>query len=325
MNGAPRSYLLIVNPVSGRGGGRSRAAAFADALSDPANVEVAETGGRGDATQIAAERGPDYDRVIAVGGDGTLNEVLTGLWSLGRTADELPELGFLPSGTANAAAPAFNLRSEPVEVARSLKASTSPSPESADDLDAHGSRSGATSRPVDFGVVRSAGGERPFLLWCGAGYDAVVIDALNSTRAGRMGILGLLRNAPGVLARIARYEESPVRADVDGDVWTDLGGVIVANVADIAFGGTIAGGASPFDGRLDVVAVSSGVKARLPLLGLSMLGPGLQSARGVRSTPASTIELSSPGMVPVQIDGEPAGQLPVEVRVVPGGVRLLLT
>ncbi|NNF13537.1 MAG: hypothetical protein HKN72_09945 [Gemmatimonadetes bacterium] len=315
MNGAPRSYLLVVNPVSGRGGGRSRAAALADALSDPSNVDVAETRERGEATEIASERGPDYDRVIAVGGDGTLNEVLTGLWSLGRTAHELPELGFLPSGTANAAAPAFNLRTEPVEVARSLEAS---------DLKSDGSP-GATSRPVDVGLVRSAGGDRPFLLWCGAGYDAVVIDALNSARTGQMGILGLVRRAPGVAASIARYQESPVRAVVDSDVWTELGGVIVANVADIAFGGTIAGAADAFDGRLDVVAVSSGVKARLPLLGLSMLGSGLQSARAARWAPASHVELSSPGKVPVQIDGEPAGQLPIEVRVVPGGIRLLLT
>lgn len=303
--GQKPSYLLIANPVSGRGKGRQRAQALAETLSVESTVEVAETRARGDATEIAAQRGPDFGRVIAVGGDGTLNEVLTGLWRSGRSARELPELGFLPSGTANAAAPAFGLRSDPGEVARSLD---------------H-----APSRPVDFGVVRSSGEERPFLLWCGAGYDAVVIDALNSARTGRMGLLGLLRNAPRVVGRILAYEESPVQAEVDGSLWTALGGVVVANVADIAFGGTIAGGADAFDGVLDVVAAPTGTKSRLPLLGLAMLSSGLQSARGVRRSTASSVRLRSTGLVPVQIDGEPAGTLPIDVRVVAGGVRLLLT
>ncbi|MDX1495247.1 MAG: diacylglycerol kinase family protein [Longimicrobiales bacterium] len=299
------SYLLIVNPVSGRGGGRTRARALSDALSRHFQVEVAETRGRGDAVDIAGTRGMEFGRVIAVGGDGTLNEVLTGLWRSGRPPDALPELGFLPSGTANAAAPAFGLRREPTEVAQALV--------------------GAPSRPVDFGVVRSSEGERPFLLWCGAGYDAVVIDALNSSRTGRMGILGLVRNTPGVVRRIAAYRESPVEAEVDGARWPELGGVVVANVADIAFGGTIAAGADPFDGSLDVVAVPVGAKARLPLFGMAMLSSGLQAVRGARFARATTVGLRAPGPVPVQIDGEPAGHLPIDVRVVAGGVRLLLT
>ncbi len=311
MNRGGTSYLLVVNPVAGRGGGRSRAGALEEALAASARVEIMETRGRGDATEIAALHGPGHHRVIAVGGDGTLNEVLTGLWSLGRPAVDLPELGFLPAGTANAAAPAFGLRTDPVAVARSL-AST-------------GAIDGAASKPVDFGVVRSETGERPFLLWCGAGYDAVVIDALNSSRTGRMGLLGLLRNAPTVAAHIARYDEAPVRPVVDGDRWSDSGGVIVANVADIAFGGTIAEAADAFDGRLDVVAAPTGLKLRVPFLGLSMLGSGLQNAPGIRWQAASVVELSSDGSVPVQIDGEPAGHLPVEVRVVPRGIRLLLT
>ena len=66
-------------------------------------VEVVETTHRGHATELAANHADQVDRVIAVGGDGTLNEVLCGLMSTGREADHLPELGFLPSGTANAA------------------------------------------------------------------------------------------------------------------------------------------------------------------------------------------------------------------------------
>ncbi len=311
MSRPSRSYLIIVNPVSGKGGGRVRARTLADSLAESASVEVVETSARGDATEIAAERGLQHERVVAVGGDGTLNEVLTGLATLQRSAADLPELGFLPSGTANAAAPAFGLGTDPVAMARGLEG--------------RGGCDATTSRAVDFGVVRTDAGERPFLLWCGAGYDAVVIDALNSARTGRMGLLGLVRNAPAVTARIIGYEEPPIQATVDGKEWGDIGGVIIANVADVAFGGTIAGPADPFDGRMDVVAAARGVKRRLPLLGLAMLGSGLHAARGMRWAPASSVALSSPGPVPVQIDGEPSGTLPVDVRVVPEGVRLLLT
>ena len=299
------SYLLIVNPVSGRGRGRNVARELADGLKNSSRaVEVVETEARGSAARLAAASVGDFDRVIAVGGDGTLNEVLQGLHATGRGSLELPELGFLPAGTANAAVPAFDLEEDPRRVAALL-------PE-------------ARSRPVDVGVVTSGTGERPFLLWCGAGYDAVIIDTLNRTRMGRMGLSGLLLNAPRVALDVARYPEPEIRVGIEGVEWARCGSVLVANVADLAFGGAFAASADPSDGRLDVVAVEPGGKRKLPALGLAVLASRLERAKGVRSRRAGAVSLRSEGSVPFQLDGEPAGSLPVRIRVEPGAVRLLV-
>ena len=53
---------------------------------------------RGNATQIAAEEGAKYDHVVCCGGDGTLNEVITGLLT---HPEKMPVLGYLPAGTTN--------------------------------------------------------------------------------------------------------------------------------------------------------------------------------------------------------------------------------
>lgn len=279
------------------------AAVLAERLSGTARVEVAETEARGSASELAATRGGEFDRVVAVGGDGTLNEVLCGLWALALPAGETPELGFLPSGTANAATIALGFEPDPVRLAELLPR--------------------LPSHLVDVGVVRASKGERPFLLWCGAGYDAVVIETLNATRTGRMGTIGLALNAPRVAWRVGLYREPPIDAHVDGEVWTSMGGVVVANVADIAFGGDLGTGVDPSDGRLDVIAAPVGSKGKLPGIVLSILRSRLEERPDVRIRQGTQVGLQSKGPVPYHVDGEPAGYLPIEVRVETARIRVL--
>ena len=298
------SILVVVNPVAGKGRGVARALALRDRLTREHAVRVVETTGRGSATALAECHGAEADRVIAVGGDGTLNEVLTGLLRLGSSPEARPALGFLSGGTANVATRAFGFTRDPVELARALP--------------------GAVGRPVDVGIARIGGEERPFLLWCGAGIDAVVIDRLNSARTGRMGVTGLALKAPRVLAALARYSGAKVQATADGAPMPPAASVILANVGAIAFGGTVHAGASPFDGQVDVVAIDRATPLDLVGLGARLLLSSLTSARGVAHCLATTVELRSEGEVPVQIDGEPVGHLPVSVRVERGGIRLLV-
>lgn len=268
-------------------------------------MRLVETRARGDASDLAEALGGGYERVIAVGGDGTLNEVLTGLLREGLPAERRPALGFLPGGTANVATRAFGFRAAPTDLVRTLE-------------DIRG-------RPVDVGFAQVGDVERPFLLWCGAGLDAVVIDRLNSARTGHMGRIGLVLNAPGVASAVARYDGPDVELEIDGDPVPSAGSVILANVRDIAFGGTIHPGASPFDGVVDVVMMDRpGPLALAGLVG-RLLGPGLTSARGVRHRAGAVVRMWSEGRVPVQIDGEPVGHLPVSVRIEPAAIDLLVT
>ncbi len=268
-------------------------------------MEVVETVRRGYAMELAADAVGTFDRVVAVGGDGTLNEVVSGLMAGDRRGTDLPELGFVPSGTANAAARAFGLTSDPVSAAEQLPRSR--------------------SRPVDVGIVRHEKGERPFLLWCGAGYDAVVIAALNESRLGLMGLTGLVANAPGVLRAVARYPAPTIRVEAEGRGRVEANSVVLANVGDIAFGASFAEEADPFDGMLDLVAASVPSKAALLGSALSLLGPGLSRHARARHATVTSVAMRSDGTVPFHLDGEPVGTLPLEARLEPGAIRLLLT
>ena len=298
------TYLIITNPVAGNGAGAARAEALQAALAAEATVDLVSTSGRGHATELAESRGADHDRVIAVGGDGTLNEVLTGVLRIGASADDRPALGFLPGGTANAATRAFGFATEPAELAAQLPS--------------------MAGRPVDVGMAEIDGALRPFLLWCGAGPDAVAIEALNATRTGRMGLFGLARKAPKVAGALARYDAPPIQVTVDGTAVGEAAGTILANVAPIAVGGTVHPQADPFDGRLDVVTASGAGALEALRLGAHMMGSGLTGAPGVEHRTATEVGLVSEGRVPVQIDGEPVGTLPLSVRLQAGAVRLLV-
>jgi len=298
------SYLLIVNPVAGKGAGAARAEALRAALAEKHAVQLVTTTGRGHATRLARTHGGSVDRVIAIGGDGTLNEVLTGMLDLGGSADTRPCLGFLPGGTANVATRAFRFIAEPGRLAEAL-------PE-------------MPGRPVDVGIVESGGGERPFLLWCGAGVDAVVIDELNSSRTGHMGVTGLVMAAPRVLSAIARYARPEIRILVDEEELPRAASVILANVGEMAFGGRLHPDATPFDGEVDVVMVEEVGLLSTLVHGARMVGSNLTASPRVAHRTGRHVVLRGDEEVPVQIDGEPAGHLPIDVRMTPGAVRLLV-
>ena len=94
-----KKLLLIVNPCSGKAKMRTELLKVVEILSaEDYDVTVYPTKARGDATdKVAALRENEYDRIVVCGGDGTLNEVITGLM---RTGIKCP-LGYVPAGTLN--------------------------------------------------------------------------------------------------------------------------------------------------------------------------------------------------------------------------------
>ena len=89
-----KKMLFIYNPQAGKGQLRPKLAAVLDAFTKAGwLVTVHPTQFKGDATNLAAELGGEYDRVVCCGGDGTLHETVTGLMALpGR-----PEIGYIPA------------------------------------------------------------------------------------------------------------------------------------------------------------------------------------------------------------------------------------
>lgn len=104
--------LLIVNPVSGKGRVKT---ILLDILSSVCaggrDVRVCVTEKRGDATDFAERLGPEVERIVCTGGDGSLNEVISGLMRL--PAGERPAISYIPLGTTNDMATSLSIPKDP--------------------------------------------------------------------------------------------------------------------------------------------------------------------------------------------------------------------
>jgi diacylglycerol kinase (ATP) len=101
-----KKLLLIVNPIAGRLAAKPSTSQLVHLFCEKGyEVTFLETQSKGHATSIVLEYGADHDLVVCCGGDGTLNEVISGVMKLKR---RLP-VGYIPAGTTNDFANSLNL------------------------------------------------------------------------------------------------------------------------------------------------------------------------------------------------------------------------
>ena len=110
-----KKLLLLINPHAGKGGYRS---GLGEALLEFHRAgfvtTVRFTDKRGDAPVIAAAEAAEYDRIVCVGGDGTLGETVSGLMQVSPR----PEIGYIPMGTTNDCAATLGLSHDMAAAAR---------------------------------------------------------------------------------------------------------------------------------------------------------------------------------------------------------------
>lgn len=113
----PRKLLMIVNPRAGKSKSHGPLFDAAAVLSQAGwLLSIHMTTAPGDAAETARREGGRYDLVVAVGGDGTLNEVASGLVGLRRP----PLLGYLPQGSTNDFAASLRISAGPAEAAAAI-------------------------------------------------------------------------------------------------------------------------------------------------------------------------------------------------------------
>lgn len=112
-----KKLLFIMNPFAGQKKANKVLPEILMVFTEAGfEIQMAMTTGPGAATRLAAERGGDVDLVVCCGGDGTLNETVTGLLLAGLNTP----IGYIPSGTTNDFASSLKLSHNPVQAAQDI-------------------------------------------------------------------------------------------------------------------------------------------------------------------------------------------------------------
>lgn len=115
--GEYKKLLFIINPVSGRKKGIPYVTDIIRLFYEEGYLSTTMlTTARGDAVTFASEYGSEYDLIVCLGGDGTLNEVVTGL---AKSGIHTP-VGYIPAGSTNDFAECHNLSTQVMEAARNI-------------------------------------------------------------------------------------------------------------------------------------------------------------------------------------------------------------
>jgi len=292
--------FVIVNPTAGGGRTERLWEKVRDELTRLGlDFEWTTTTGPQSATELARCAVRDgWPLVVAVGGDGTVNEIVNGLVD----ADGRPRaaLGVIGTGRGLDACANLGLSSDPVQAARRMI-------EGVDVL-------------ADLGAAEwPDGARRYFVNAFGAGFDAVVAQ-----RAAARGGSGTLPYLRGVLEALAAHRPVAIELEIDGhSAWRGMvTAAVVANGACYGGGMRIAPAADPWDAWLDLVVL--GELRRLELLRWlpTVYRGGHLAHPRVFTRRLRAVRVSAAIAVPAHVDGETVAPTPVALTVLPKGLRL---
>ncbi len=297
-------WLAIINPAAGRRDVRARWHAIESALREAGvETDTVATGAAGDATRLIAQGlSEGRRRFIAVGGDGSVNEVVQGVMDSTHGASREVTLAAAPLGTGNDWARSISMPSDPRGIARTIASGRT----MLHDV-------GAIDFPAEPATPR-----RWFINVAGAGYDADVVAHMPKQVPSAISYLRI------ALTGLARYRSPQFRISVDGAVFDDR--LLLAFVANARYCGHrmhVAPAAVLDDGVLDVVAVRElSLPRLLPKLaklydGRILGDPMVRHLRGAR------VRIDADPPVIVQADGQLLCRTPAEFSVVRQAIRVI--
>ncbi len=300
--------LVIANPRAGRG--RSDVLDRLLSALRTAGVEprVAATSCRGDAAEVARRAVADgVGYLVVVGGDGTVHEVVNGMFAAadGGDADTRPVVAVVGAGSGSDLVRTFGLDRPPEALVRHLI--------SADVL------------PIDVGRarLRGVGGaavERLFVNVAEVGYGGRVVQLAN--RLPRR--LGRGRYAAAIVASVPSFRRARMTVEHDNGVTEDeLCNVLVANGQFFGGGMLVAPRALPTDGRFNLQAWGGTPIDVLRAQPQLRTGRHLQRS-DVREWQSATVRVQADRPQVVEADGEVLGTTPVTFDLLPQALRLKL-
>lgn len=286
-------YHFIVNPnASSRKGMKIWKQLYKELKKKEVEFRVYFTIWRGHATKLAREISVNYApcTIVAVGGDGTVNEVINGLENLDSIL-----FGYIPTGSANDMARALKLSKAPTEILDCILNPTK-------------------IKKVDIGMIYNPEREkRAFLVSAGMGFDAAVCheamqskikDMLNKVKLGKLTYLFI------ALKQIFTLKPFAVKLVVDGRSIRTYKKVFFVTAMNMKYEGgglPICPEANPEDGYLDICVCEKLPFPRL-MIALKKLFKGEHvGMRGIHIFRCKRIKVISSKKVAVHADGEEQG------------------
>lgn len=297
--------LIFANPIAGRGLGEAIAYRVREGLASggyDARMWLLPP------TELTeADLPAGVTAAVAIGGDGTVRSVAQRLYDLARAAGrDAPPLLIIPLGTANLMVRHLGIDWDDDHLEQQVVAAI---------------RDGQV---VDIDAARCNGSL--FLLMVGVGFDAAVVHELSRVRRGPISYASYVLPTATVAAS---YRFPSVRVEVDGKLvfGPEDGVVFVGNVQEYGTGFPFLPLARPNDGLLDVCAMPcSNIVDAARLVLLAAAGEHIHE-EGVVYVKGKHVRIdgpTTPGGLPVQIDGDAAGHTPIEIDLMPVRMRLIV-
>jgi len=232
-----------------------------------------------------------FDAVVAVGGDGTVNEVARGL------RDSNTALGIIPMGSGNGFARHLNIPIRPNKAIEMIN----------------------HSEPirVDYGLANG----RMFVSTCGTGFDALVAD--NFAGSNKRGFMTYVQN---VLKEAFSYQPQTYHIVGDGlDVTHKAFLITFANANQWGYEALIAPKASVQDGKMDIMLMSSHAILGSASLALRLFTGNIDDSHFMDTLRAKEITLERESAAPFHIDGDPVEmEKDIHIKIVEDGLRVLV-
>ncbi len=293
--------VLIANPNAGRGA-VSKALPRVESVLRNKNLayRIVRTTHPGHATEAARQALSDGERyLVAVGGDGTVHEVVNGMVRDGGPVAADAVLGVVAAGSGCDFVRSFGLPDDAAQAAERL--------------------AGDRVRTIDVGTVTCADGTtRCFVNIAEAGLGGAVV-----ARAANLGkLLGGARYAAGFWLTLPRFRPAAVRLDADGQyhAWRAFN-VVVANCRFYGGGMQISPNSDPCDCLLDILVMTGPKSDSFTTLPKVYSGAHLPH-RNIAELRTAQLSIEADTPFPVEADGELLGVTPASFGIIPSCVRL---
>jgi YegS/Rv2252/BmrU family lipid kinase len=303
-----KEWLAIVNPNAGNGKGKKdwdKISSFLEKENISYSVQFTER--KGHAIQITLEAiSTGFRKIITVGGDGTLNEVVNGVFTSKTCSSNEIYLSLIPVGTGNDWGRMFGI---PLDYEKAVKIISE-----------------KKTLVHDIGLVSYYNGsekkERYFINIAGLGFESVVVRKTNFQKDKGHG--GKLIYFYNLLTSLLLYKNTRSEIIIDGEKTE-------ANVFSINVGnGRYCGGgmrqtpnAIPYDGLLDVTIINGMGKFEI-IRNLKILYDGtILSHPKINGYKCKNIKVSSDSIIYTEADGESLGHTPAEFSIIPSGINIV--